>query len=53
LSKTLSQKPATFGSLRRLKKNVGRGLRIEHGLIALLIAFAALQAYFIFGAKGT
>jgi hypothetical protein len=39
--------------LRRLTKTVRSGLRIEHGLIALLIAFAALQAYFIFGAKGS
>jgi hypothetical protein len=29
-----------------------RGMRIEYALIALLIAFATLQAYFAFGAKG-
>ena len=52
LSDTLSRKPLTFGYFRRLKKNAQRGMRIEYALIALLVAFAGLQAYFVFGAKG-
>ena len=53
MSNTLSRRPLISGFLRRLPKTVRRSLRIEHGLIALLIAFAALQAYLVFGAKGT
>jgi hypothetical protein len=37
---------ATFGYLSRLKKNGQRGRAIEYTLIALLITFAALQAFF-------
>ena len=52
MSDTLSRKPLTFGYFRRLKKNAQRSMRIEYALIALLVAFAGLQAYFVFGAKG-
>jgi len=37
---------------RRLKKRGPRDMRIEYALIALLVAFAGLQAYLAFGAKG-
>jgi hypothetical protein len=53
LSNTFSRRPLTSEFLRRLPKAVQRSLRIEHALIALLIAFAALQAYLIVGAKGS
>jgi hypothetical protein len=52
LSSTISRKPLIFGYLRRLKKNGRRTMRIEYALIALLVAFAGLQAYLVFGAKG-
>jgi len=52
LSNTVSRKPLTFEYFRRLKKSGQRGMRIEYVLIALLLAFAGLQAYFAFGAKG-
>jgi hypothetical protein len=45
LSNTLSRKPS-------LEKRGQRGGRIEYALIALLLAFAGLQVYFVFGAKG-
>jgi hypothetical protein len=45
----ISRKPLTFEFLRRLKKSGQRGRVIEYMLIALLIAFAALQAFFVFG----
>jgi Flp pilus assembly pilin Flp len=41
----------TFEYFRRLKKRGQRDMTIEYALIALLVAFAALQAYFAFGAK--
>jgi Flp pilus assembly pilin Flp len=41
----------TFEYLRRLKKSGQRGRAIEYTLIALLIAFAALQAFFTVGVK--
>jgi hypothetical protein len=41
----------TFEYFRRLKKRGQRSLRLEYALIALLIAFAALQAFFVFGPK--
>ena len=52
LSNTISRKPSIFEYFRRLKKRGQRGMRIEYALIALLIAFAGLQAYFAFGARG-
>jgi Flp pilus assembly pilin Flp len=42
---------ATFEYFRRLKKNGQRGRAIEYTLIALLITFAALQAFFAVGLK--
>jgi hypothetical protein len=42
---------ATFEYFRRLKKNGQRGRAIEYTLIALLISFAALQAFFAVGLK--
>ena len=47
----ISRKPQTFEFLRRLKKNGRRGMAIEYTLIALLLAFAALQAFFAMGLK--
>jgi hypothetical protein len=47
----ISRKPLTFEYIRRLKKNGQRGRAIEYMLIALLIAFAALQAFFVFGPR--
>ncbi|MGZ5910755.1 MAG: hypothetical protein ACXWLB_12850 [Reyranella sp.] len=52
MSNTISRKPLTFGFLRRLKKNGRHTMRIEYALIALLVAFAGLQAYLVFGARG-
>jgi hypothetical protein len=52
LSNTISRKLTIFQYFRCLKKRGQRGMRIEYALIALLIAFATLQAYFAFGAKG-
>jgi hypothetical protein len=52
LSNTISRKPLIFEYFRRLKERGRRGMRIEYALIALLIAFAGLQAYFAFGEKG-
>jgi Flp pilus assembly pilin Flp len=51
LSNTISHKPLTFEYLRRLRKSGQRGRAIEYTLIALLIAFAAIQAFFTVGAK--
>jgi hypothetical protein len=51
LSNTISHKLSTFEYFRRLKKSGHRGRTIEYTLIALLIAFAALQAFFVFGPK--
>jgi len=42
---------ATFEYVRRFKKNGQRGRAIEYTLIALLITFAALQAFFAVGLK--
>ena len=42
---------ATFEYFRRLKKNGQRGRAVEYTLIALLITFAALQAFFAVGLK--
>jgi Flp pilus assembly pilin Flp len=47
----ISRKPLTFEYFRRLKKNGQRGRAIEYTLIALLITFAALQAFFAVGLK--
>jgi hypothetical protein len=52
LSNTISRKPSIFEYFRRLKKRGQRDMRIEYALIALLVAFAGLQAYLAFGAKG-
>ena len=52
LSNTISRKPLSFEYFRRLKKKGQRDMRIEYALIALLVAFAGLQAYLAFGAKG-
>ncbi|MGZ5898404.1 MAG: hypothetical protein ACXWK3_01605 [Reyranella sp.] len=49
---TISRKPLAFEYFHRSKKRGQRSMRIEFALVALLIAFAALQAYFAFGAKG-
>ena len=42
---------ATFEYFRRLKKTGQRGRAIEYTLIALLITFAALQAFLAVGLK--
>ena len=42
---------ATFEYFRRLKKNGQRGRAVEYTLVALLITFAALQAFFAVGLK--
>jgi hypothetical protein len=47
----ISRKSLTFEFFRRLKKNGRRSMAIEYVLIALLITFAALQAFFIFGPR--
>jgi hypothetical protein len=47
----IGRKPLTFEYFRRLKKGGQRGKTIEYTLIALLIAFAALQAFFAVGLK--
>ena len=52
LSNAINRKPLTFEYFRRLKKKGQRDMRIEYALIALLVAFAGLQAYLAFGAKG-
>ena len=41
----------TFEYFRRLRKNGQRGMAIEYTLVALLITFAALQAFFAVGLK--
>jgi Flp pilus assembly pilin Flp len=51
LSNAINRKPLTFEYFRRLKKSGQRGRAIEYTLIALLIAFAALQAFFAVGVK--
>ena len=51
LSNAINRKPLTFEYFRRLKKGGQRGRAIEYSLIALLIAFAALQAFFAVGVK--
>ena len=52
LSNTISRKPLILEYFRRLKKRGQRDMRIEYALIAFLVAFAGLQAYLAFGAKG-
>jgi hypothetical protein len=52
LSNTISRKPLSVGYFHRLKKRGQRDMRIEYALIAFLVAFAGLQAYLAFGAKG-
>jgi hypothetical protein len=47
----ISRKPLTFEFFRRLKKNGHRSMAIEYTLIALLMTFAALQAFFAVGLK--
>jgi Flp pilus assembly pilin Flp len=47
----ISRKPLAFEYFRRLKKNGQRGRAIEYTLIALLITFAGLQAFFAVGLK--
>jgi hypothetical protein len=49
LSSIISRKPLIFEFVRRLKKSGQRGIRIEYALVAPLLAFAGLQAYFVFG----
>jgi|HubBroStandDraft_6_1064221.scaffolds.fasta_scaffold312443_2 hypothetical protein len=51
LSNTLGRKRLTLEYFRRLKERGPRGRVIEFALIALLIAFAALQAFFVFGPR--
>jgi hypothetical protein len=51
LSNTLGRKRLTLEYFRRLKERGPRGRVIEFTLIALLIAFAALQAFFVFGPR--
>ena len=46
-----SRKPLAFKYIGRLKKNGQRGKAIEYTLIALLITFAALQAFFVFSPR--
>lgn len=48
----IGRKSLTFDYFRRLKKNGHRSRAIEYTLIALLITFAALQAFFAVGLKG-
>jgi hypothetical protein len=48
LSNIISRKPLIFEFVPRLKKSGHRGIRIEYALVALLLAFAGLQAYFVF-----
>jgi hypothetical protein len=52
LSNTPSRKLLSFETFRHSKKRGRRGMKIEYALIAFLLAFAGLQAYFAFGAKG-
>jgi hypothetical protein len=52
MSNIISRKPLIFEFVRRLKKSGPRGIRIEYALVALLLASAGLQAYFVFGTKG-
>jgi hypothetical protein len=42
---------ATIEHIRRTKKNGQRGRGVEYTLIAVLITFAALQAFFTVGLK--
>jgi hypothetical protein len=53
LSNTLGRKRLTLdlGILRRLKERGPRGRVIEFTLIAVLIAFAALQVFFVVGPR--
>jgi hypothetical protein len=46
-----SRRPLTFEYFRRLKKSGQRSIAIECSLIAVLITFAALQAFFAVGLK--
>ena len=48
MSNIISRKPLNFEFVRRLKKSGHRGIRIESALVTLLLAFAGLQAYFVF-----
>jgi len=48
MSNIISRKPLIFEFVRHLKKSGQRGIRIEYALVALLLAFAGLQAYFVF-----
>jgi hypothetical protein len=48
MSNIISRKPLLFEFVRHLKKSGQRGIRIEYALVALLLAFAGLQAYFVF-----
>jgi hypothetical protein len=47
----INRKPLAFEYFRRLKKSGQRGRAIEYTLIALLMTFAALQAFFTVGLK--
>ena len=51
LSNTLGRKRLTLEYFRRLKEGGPRGRVIEFALIALLITFAALQAFFAVGLR--
>jgi hypothetical protein len=47
----IRRKPPTFEFSRRSKKNGRRSMAIEYTLIALLLTFAVLQAFFAVGLK--
>jgi hypothetical protein len=47
----ISRKPLTIEYFRRSKKNGHRSRAIEYTLIAFLITFAALQAFFAVGLR--
>jgi Flp pilus assembly pilin Flp len=47
----VGRKPLTSEYFRRLKEGGQRGRAVEYTLIALLITFAALQAFFAVGLK--
>jgi hypothetical protein len=52
LSNAINRRPLTYEFFRRFKKRGQRDMTIEYVVIALLLVFAGLQAYFAFGAKG-
>ena len=52
MSNIISRKPLIFEFVPRLKKSGQRGIRIEYALVALLLAFAGLQASLLFHPYG-